>query len=327
MDLIGFYREGEAFGCFSNWYPAEFDYAGRHYATSEQFMMYQKVMMFGQFELAEEIMKTPDPEACKILGRTYFPEFDGTLWKSTRYTIVKRGVRAKFAQNPDILQVLLDTGNAIIVECAPRDADWGIKVPDSDPSWKDVSKWQGENLLGRILMEIRGELRQEIEIARLRAAALGAGDDSDEDEDIRSYDDDSDTAGFDWRATEPDRDDEQNYSTGFPVGDISEVDLPELEYIDACDLLPIPEWKARAGELVRIPQFHNAVKAYSDVLGRGYGLAEGGAVANKKTFFFSRTLSDWEKALRAGDCGLPAAGFFELKQEIYDIARELGGAV
>ena len=36
MDLIGFYREGEAFGCFSNWYPAEFDYAGRHYATSDQ---------------------------------------------------------------------------------------------------------------------------------------------------------------------------------------------------------------------------------------------------------------------------------------------------
>ena len=46
-EIIGFHREYEDNGCFCNWYPAEFDYAGRHYLHSEQFMMYQKVMMFG----------------------------------------------------------------------------------------------------------------------------------------------------------------------------------------------------------------------------------------------------------------------------------------
>jgi len=290
MDLIGFYREGEAFGCFSNWYPAEFDYAGKHYATSEQFMMYQKVMMFGQFDLAEQIMNTPDPEACKIIGRTYFPDFDGALWKKTRYAVVRRGVYAKFAQNPDILQVLLETGNSILAECAARDADWGIKIGDTDPAYKDISKWQGDNLLGKMLMEIRADIRAKL-----------AGQDSSV---IGSHDG-------------------RNHSSGFPVGENTDVDLPEIPYIDACDLPSIPEWDAKAGELVRIPQFENTIKAYSDALGRGYGLPEGGSVANQKTFFFSRSLSSWEKALRAGDCGIPAAGFFELKQDIYDIAGSL----
>ena len=31
--MIGFFHENEEYGCFSNWYPAEFDYAGRHFAS------------------------------------------------------------------------------------------------------------------------------------------------------------------------------------------------------------------------------------------------------------------------------------------------------
>ena len=63
--IIGFYHENEAYGCFSNWYPAEFDYAGIHYVHSEQFMMYQKAAMFSRFDLCEQILKTSDPLKCK----------------------------------------------------------------------------------------------------------------------------------------------------------------------------------------------------------------------------------------------------------------------
>ena len=42
-NMIGFFHENEVYGSFSNWYPAEFDYAGRHFANSEQFMMYHMV--------------------------------------------------------------------------------------------------------------------------------------------------------------------------------------------------------------------------------------------------------------------------------------------
>ena len=107
--MIVFFHENEEYGCFSNWYPAEFDYAGRHFANSEQFMMYHKVLMFRKYDLAKQIMSTSDPARCKRIAGQKFPEFDSYLWEKTCLTIVKRGVKAKFVQNDDIQETLLKT--------------------------------------------------------------------------------------------------------------------------------------------------------------------------------------------------------------------------
>ena len=160
--MIGFFHEYEEYGCFSNWYHADFDYAGQHYENSEQFMMYHKVLMFGKYDLAEQIMQTGDPAKCKKIAGQKFPEFDSELWEKTCFTIVKRGVKAKFAQNSDILKVLLETGNALLAECSPYDKKWGIGIDINDPQRFVIADWKGKNLLGRVLMEVREELRQEI---------------------------------------------------------------------------------------------------------------------------------------------------------------------
>lgn len=104
--IIGFYHENEDYGCFSNWYPAGFEYAGKHFAHVEQFMMYHKTMMFKQYEKANRIMATTDPGECKRIGREHFPEFDSGIWENTCRRIVKRGVRAKFVQNEQLLSEL-----------------------------------------------------------------------------------------------------------------------------------------------------------------------------------------------------------------------------
>lgn len=161
-NIIGFYHEYDEYGCFSNWYQAGFDYAGRYYANSEQFMMYHKVMMFRKYDLADKIMKTTDPAKCKKIAGQKFPEFDADMWEKTCYAIVKRGVKAKFSQNADICEILLNTGNAVLAECSARDKKWGIGVDLDNPDYLDVSKWKGQNLLGRILMEVRDEMRQEM---------------------------------------------------------------------------------------------------------------------------------------------------------------------
>ncbi|MBR5040124.1 MAG: NADAR family protein [Clostridiales bacterium] len=266
-EIIGFHREYEDNGCFCNWYPAEFDYAGRHYLHSEQFMMYQKVMMFGQTALGDEIMRTADPEQCKILGREFFDGFDAALWKRTRFVVVKRGIRAKFSQNPSMMETLLATGNAILAECSPRDKDWGILLSTSDPEVQDITKWRGENLLGQVLMEVREELREEL------------------------------------RVTEN--------------GEV-------LPYEDSKEKEPIPEWELLPGELIRIPQFKNTVLAYTDTIGCVSGSEE-----SRQAFFFERSFSDWEALIKGGMAashGLPIAGFYEMKQDIYDISRRLDNA-
>ena len=82
-NVICFYHETDDYGCFSNWYKADFSYAGRRYSSVGQYMMYQKVTMFGQWEVAEQIMSTDDPAEIKALGRTRFSSFDAEVWDKT----------------------------------------------------------------------------------------------------------------------------------------------------------------------------------------------------------------------------------------------------
>ena len=164
-NVVCFYHEYEENGCFSNWYRAEFEYAGKRFTSVEQYMMYHKVIMFRQYDLATKILSSDDPSVIKKLGRTHFPEFDAALWEKTCYAIVRRGVRAKFEQNPDILQLLLATDEKILAECSLKDTKWGIGLAIDDPDCYHPSQWNGKNYLGRILMEVRDDLR--------RASALG----------------------------------------------------------------------------------------------------------------------------------------------------------
>ncbi len=261
LDFIGFYHEYDEYGCFSNWYHAEFDYAGQHYLNSEQFMMFQKVALFHRYDLADQIMKTDDPAKCKKIAGQPFPEYNGETWSKVKYKLVKQGIKAKFAQNEDILKVLLDTGTALLAECAPRDTEWGIGIGLNNPKHKDVSKWLGKNYLGRALMEVREELR-----AELRDSGDG-----------------------------------------------------KLVYRDAREREPIAEWNMTAGELKRIPQYYEVIHTYSDTLSKANAL---------KSFYNGCSLYKWEIAMRTNmGGGLPIAGFFEMKQEVYEIAERLNPAV
>lgn len=161
IPIIGFWHEYDEYGCFSNWYQAEFEYAGKRYTNSEQFMMYHKVMLFHQYEIANQIMSTSDPAKCKKIAGQHFDGFDAELWEKVCYRIVKRGVGAKFKQNPKLLEILLGTDNAILAECSPYDKKWGIGLDMSGDDYLDAENWRGKNYLGRILMEVRSELYYE----------------------------------------------------------------------------------------------------------------------------------------------------------------------
>lgn len=253
--IIGFYHEYEAYGCFSNWYPAKFEYAGRQFANSEQYMMYHKVMMFGKTDLAEQIMQTSDPMKCKKIAGQKFPEFKHETWESTCYTVMKRGLKAKFRQNPAIRKMLLGTSDAILAECSPTDKKWGIGIDIKDPARLDTSKWEGKNLLGRILMEVRDELRLE------RVLMLSTH---------------------------------------------------KKLHLSAVSLEPIKEWDTTAGALKRIPQYYNTIHAYGDTIPKH---------TDREKFYNECTLYEWEIQMKINNGnGLPEAGFYEMKRDIYETA-------
>ena len=61
--------------------------------------------------------------------------------------------------NPDeengyLKRQLVDTGDAVLAECAVRDQIWGIGLSMGDPNRFERSKWKGYNLLGYALLRL-----------------------------------------------------------------------------------------------------------------------------------------------------------------------------
>jgi predicted NAD-dependent protein-ADP-ribosyltransferase YbiA (DUF1768 family) len=72
---------------------------------------------------------------------------------------------AKFGQNQHLLKFLLSTGDAVLVEASPFDKMWGIGIAVSDPrvSDPDPMQWCGKSLISFVLMDVREDLRSEVE--------------------------------------------------------------------------------------------------------------------------------------------------------------------
>ena len=157
-EYVFFFHENDEYGYFSNWYPCIFSIDGIEYQNTEQYFMAQKALLFGDMVSFKKIIETPSPNDCKNLGRAVSP-FISAIWNSKRYEIMKMGNHAKFTQNSELQQRLLDTGNAILAEASPYDGIWGIKLSAKEAEKMEPVLWPGMNLLGRLLMELREEFR------------------------------------------------------------------------------------------------------------------------------------------------------------------------
>lgn len=165
IEVIGFHNADDPHFGFSNWYRSTFLYAARGYVCTEQYMMFQKVRLGGRDDLAVKIMGTDDPEKMKYYaGPECFPEYMKVkdIWDKIREHVVFRGVRAKFRQNEMLMKELLSTGNSLLCECAGQDRVWGVGINYKAGGWEDPSNWKGDNLLGRVLMTVREQIRDEI---------------------------------------------------------------------------------------------------------------------------------------------------------------------
>ena len=139
---------------FSNWYPRDFVIEGIRYNCVEQYMMAKKAILFGDIAIYQQIMNETDPGKCKDLGKLV-SNFDPAVWDSCKREIVFNANYAKFTQNPDLMAKLKTTGDAIMAEASPLDKIWGIGMAADDPNARSPEHWNGQNLLGDILKEIR----------------------------------------------------------------------------------------------------------------------------------------------------------------------------
>ncbi|KAL8674068.1 MAG: hypothetical protein Q9168_001529 [Polycauliona sp. 1 TL-2023] len=157
---VYFFREyEEPFGFLSQWFDAPFTAPTSKpmtFRTTEQYMMYQKAILFEDAEVADQIMLAKTPKEQKALGRKV-KNFDGDVWDAHRENIVEQGNWYKFCSSKKggskWKDMLCETGDRELVEASPFDRIWGVGYSAQNAE-ANRSMW-GENLLGKALMRVR----------------------------------------------------------------------------------------------------------------------------------------------------------------------------
>ena len=146
---IRFYRANEkVYGVLSNLYRRPIEFEGETFPTAEHAYQAGKAR---KKEVKDWLMAAPSPSllAMAAHGLYYWDIAPG--WSTNKFARMKAILRAKFQQHDDLRQVLLSTGSARLVESATVDST-------VNRVWGEVNG-VGQNMLGKLLMEVRDELR------------------------------------------------------------------------------------------------------------------------------------------------------------------------
>lgn len=143
-DPIYFYRTGDAYGEFSNFAAYPIEIAGRTWPTSEHYFQAQK---FAGHPDEEELRAIPSPMAVARAGRERRRPLRPD-WDAVRDDVMMTALRAKFTQHESLRTLLLETGDAPLVEHTANDSYWA-----------DGGDGSGANRLGVLLERLRAELR------------------------------------------------------------------------------------------------------------------------------------------------------------------------
>jgi ribA/ribD-fused uncharacterized protein len=144
--VINFYSTKDAYGCFSNFAAYPFKLKGKTWKTSEHYFQAQK---FAGAPDEEEIRLIDSPMVAARAGRSRRRPLRRD-WEAVKDDIMREALRAKFTQHEDLRKILLETGDARLIEHTTNDRYWG-----------DGGDGSGLNMLGKLLMELREELRNE----------------------------------------------------------------------------------------------------------------------------------------------------------------------
>ncbi len=144
---ITFYSTKDAYGAFSNFSAHPFELDGQSWPTSEHYFQAQK---FEDEAYREQIRTANSPMIAARLGRSRAVPLRAD-WERVKDEVMLRAVRRKFESHAEIRALLLSTGDEHLIENAPNDSYWGCGKNGT-----------GQNKLGQILMQVRGELSESL---------------------------------------------------------------------------------------------------------------------------------------------------------------------
>jgi ribA/ribD-fused uncharacterized protein len=153
-EVVVVYKTKDVFGGLSNMasgYPLKVN--GVRILTTEA--LYQACRFPHVPEVQRLILAETSPMTAKMRSKPYRAQTRGD-WDAIRFKVMRWCLRVKLAQNFDEFgRLLLATREKQIVEQSRKDDYWGAKLS------ADGETLVGQNVLGRLLMELRERLLQE----------------------------------------------------------------------------------------------------------------------------------------------------------------------
>ena len=146
MKEIRFYKEFGEYGYLATYSNHGFFKDGVFWKTSEHYYQAQK---FEDSDVKVIIQNAETPKIASTIGRDRNLKLRSD-WEEVKQDVMFDAVYYKFKQNKDILQKLLDTGNAPIDEAPDKENCWG-SGPNND----------GQTNYGKLLIKVREKLRTE----------------------------------------------------------------------------------------------------------------------------------------------------------------------
>ncbi|MCT4597238.1 MAG: NADAR domain-containing protein [Vallitalea sp.] len=159
--MITFWKDTDiSRGCFRKDWIDTFQVNGDHCFGIDHYMIAEKAVLFDDFDTMENIIDSTDMIEVYALDKK-IKNYDEAMWLKHQYRIALQGNYYKFAQDSQLRQALLNTGDKVIVYASPNDSTWGIGMSIEElPNINNPFLWKGENLLGYALMEVRDEIRR-----------------------------------------------------------------------------------------------------------------------------------------------------------------------
>ena len=157
----GFRFTKQKWGAFSNFQPFAVPIVAGPWTFATSEALYQACKFARRPDVQQRIAEAPTAREAAAIGRTPGLGID-PAWAAQRVDLMRWVLRMKREANAaEIDAVLATTGNRPIVEVSTRDPWWGAR-PVAD-------RYEGNNVLGRLWMEIRRQLRHGDPAARAGA--------------------------------------------------------------------------------------------------------------------------------------------------------------
>lgn len=149
VDKIRFCSAEGKWGVLSPYaeFPIQMEADGKVYTFPTVEHYYQAMKFYASDERFKVILSLKNPDEARLLTKTpeykinRRPDFD-----KNKFTVMEKGLRAKFMQNQEAAEMLKATGNAVLIKSCAVCYKCGFGAGS------------GQNYMGKILMKIREEL-------------------------------------------------------------------------------------------------------------------------------------------------------------------------